>query len=158
MPTGWKANSSAGFEGFMGVHDLNFMLNICECPTCVLGTDRPLHRSDLRLVDRVERLLCRQGLSRAFAAYPFQRPRVGQDAGVADQQHNLAAVDHRRALQKPLAGGVVLQMDQAASAHQALSGHERERGEDANLVRRIHLCAHRHRQEGASPRYLALHK
>jgi hypothetical protein len=28
-------------------------------------------------------------------------------------------------------------MDQAASAHQALSGHERECGENANLVRRV---------------------
>jgi transposase len=37
------------------------------------------------------------------------------------------------------------------------SGHERERGEDANLVRRLHLRADRHRQKGASPRCLALY-
>ena len=29
-----------------------------------------------------------QGLSRAFAAHPFQRSRIGQDAGVSDQQHD----------------------------------------------------------------------
>ncbi len=85
------------------------------------------------------------------------RTGVGQDAGLSDQQHDLAAVDHRRAVQEPLAGGVVLQMDQAASAHQALSWHQRERGEDANLVRRVHLRADRHRQERASPQCLALH-
>ena len=108
----------------MGVHDLNFRLNICD-------------------------------------AYGFRRPGVmhdrGQDAGVSDQQHDLAAPDDRRPLQEPLAGRVVLQMDQAAFAHQAFSGHQRERSENANLVRGVHLCADRHYQKGASPRCLALH-
>ena len=48
-------------------------------------------------------------------------------------------------------------MDQATSAHQALSGHKRERGEDTNLVRRVHLRADRYRQKGASSQCLALH-
>ena len=48
-------------------------------------------------------------------------------------------------------------LDQAAPAHQAFPGHERERGEDADLVRRIQLRAHCHRQEGASSRCFALH-
>jgi IS4 transposase len=34
--------------------------------------------------------------------------------------------------------------DQAALANQEILGHKRERGEDANLVRRLHLRAHRH--------------
>ena len=41
-------------------------------------TDRPVDRRDLRSDDRVERLLCSQGLSRAFAAYPFQRLESGK--------------------------------------------------------------------------------
>ena len=48
--------------------------------------------------------------------------------------------------QEPLAGRTVLQVDQAAAAHQAFSGHQRERGEDANLARRVHLCAHCYRR------------
>ena len=48
-------------------------------------------------------------------------------------------------------------MDQATSAHQAFSGDERERGEDANLVRRVHLRVDRHRQKRTSPQCLALH-
>ena len=71
-------------------------------------------------------------------------------------QYDAAALDHCRAAQESLASGIVFplpaqsqrggnhQMDQAASAHQALSGHEPERGEDANRVRRLHLCADRH--------------
>ncbi len=48
-------------------------------------------------------------------------------------------------------------MDQAAPAHQALSGYQRERREKPNLVCHRHLCADRHRQEGTETRCLALH-
>ena len=96
-------------------------------------------------------------LRRAVAAYSFQRPRVAQDAGVSDQQHDAAGVHHCRSLQESLAGRSVFQVDQAAFAHQEIPWHERERGEDANLVRRVHLCPHRNRQEGASTRCLTLH-
>ena len=91
------------------------------------------------------------------AAYSLQGSRVGQDAGVPDQQHDAASADDRRALQEPLAGRAVLQMDQAAPAHQAIPGHQRERSEDADLVRRVDLRAYRHRQEGASSRCFALY-
>ena len=48
-------------------------------------------------------------------------------------------------------------MDQAAPAHQALSGHKRERREKPNLVCHCHLCADRHRQKGIETRSVALH-
>ena len=94
---------------------------------------------------------------RTSASHSVQRPRIGQDAGIPDQQHQPAGVDDYCLVQESLAGRIVLQVDQAAPAHQTISGHERERGEDANLVRRVHICAHRHRQEEASPGCLALH-
>ena len=62
-----------------------------------------------------------------------QRPTVRQDAGVFDQQHDVASVDHRSVVQEPVAGRSVLQVDQTAPADQAISGPQRERGEDANL-------------------------
>jgi hypothetical protein len=127
------------------------------CPTGVLDRDRPDDGRDLRSEDRHEWLLRGQGLSRIFATDSFQRSRVGQGAGFLDQQHRLAAVDYRRAVQKSLASGTFLQMDQAASAHQEISRYQRERGEDANLVRRLHLRAHRYRQEGTATRRPALH-
>ena len=96
-----------------------------------------------------------QDVSRALAARPIQRRRVGQDADLSDQQHGIAGFADRRSLQEPLAGGAVLQMDQAASANQTLPGHQRERREDAGVVRRGHLRAHRHRQEGALRRHAA---
>ena len=119
--------------------------------------DRPQHGRGLRSTDRHEWLLRCQGLSRAFAARAFQGSRDRQKLDIPDQQHDLASVDHRCTVQEPLAGGVVLQVDQAALANQEISGHQSERGEGANLVRRVHLRADRHRQEGASTQCLALH-
>ena len=72
-----------------------------------------------------------------------QGPRVRQDAGLlASGRH------HLRALQKPLAGGTLLQVDQAASSDQAVLRHVGERGEDADLDCRLGLRPRRHRQEG----------
>ena len=55
-----------------------------------------------------------------------------------------------------MASGAVIKVDQAALAHQAFSGHQRERSQDENLVRRVDLRAQCHRQEGASLACLAL--
>ena len=87
----------------------------------------------------------------------FKDPESGKTLIFLTNNTALAGADDRRAVQEPLAGRAVLQVDQAAPAHQAVPGQQRERGEDAGLVRRGHLRAHRHRQEGASTRCLALH-
>jgi len=59
-----------------------------------------------------QRLLLGQEIPRASSPHPLQRPRLGQDAGVPHQQHRSACGHRRRALQKPLAGRTLLQMDQ----------------------------------------------
>ena len=96
---------------------------------------------------RAGRLPHQQALSRASAAHPLQGPRDRQDAGVPHQPVHAAGFDDLRPLQEPLAGGAFLQVDQAASAHQAVLRHLGERGEDANLDRGVRLRAGRHRQE-----------
>ena len=68
-----------------------------------------------------------------------------------NQQLHAACLDHRPNLQAALASGTVLLMDQAASTHQALSRHQRERGQDPNLDRRQHLRSGRHRPQTARP-------
>jgi len=98
-----------------------------------------------------------QSVSRTPAAHPFQRSRVGQDPGVSDQQYELACVGNLRVVQEPMASRIVLQVDQATPAHQTFSGNQRERSQDANLVRRSHLCTRGYRQKTASPGCLALH-
>ena len=80
----------------------------------------------------------------------FKDPETGKTLVFLTNNTALARTDHRRALQEPLAGRIVLQVDQAAPAHQAFHRQQRERGEDANLVRCLHLRADRHCQKGAS--------
>ena len=87
----------------------------------------------------------------------FKDPESGKTLIFLTNNTALPALTICRAVQEPLAGRAVLQVDQAAPAHQAFPGQQRERREDAGLVRRGHLRAHRHRQEGASTRCLALH-
>ncbi len=60
---------------------------------CLLGPYRSRHRCDLRSTRDARRLLLGQEVSRASAAHPIQGPRVGQDAGLPDQQHGIAGVD-----------------------------------------------------------------
>ena len=55
-----------------------------------------------------------------------------------------SGTDHRPDLQVALAGGTVLQMDQAASADQGILRHQRERGEDPDLDRGLGLRAGGH--------------
>ncbi|MGF6979900.1 hypothetical protein QFZ94_008417 [Paraburkholderia sp. JPY465] len=92
-----------------------------------------------------------------FAAHPFQGSGIWQEPDLPDQQHDDAALDHRRAVQEPLAGRTVLQVDQTAPAHQAIPWHKRERRQDANLVCGLHPRTDRNCQKGASTRCLALH-
>ena len=87
----------------------------------------------------------------------LDQPRVRQDAGLHHQQLLASGRHHLRALQKPLAGGTLLQVDQAASSDQAVLRHVGERGEDADLDCRLGLRPRRHRQEAPRPGRLALH-
>src|ERR1039457_170640 len=125
--------------------------------TRLLGDGRSNHWRDLRSARNAQWLLLGKEIPRTSATRSIQGLRIGKDADLPDQQHYAAGIDNCRPLQKQMARGVVFQMDQTASANQALPGHERERCKDANLVRRIDLRADCHRQEGAPPRCLALH-
>ena len=99
----------------------------------LFGADGSLDRHHLRPDHLPGRLLHPSGLPRTSAAHPLQGPRVRQDAGLHHQQLVASGRHHLRALQKPLAGGTLLQVDQAASSDQAVLRHVGERGEDADL-------------------------
>jgi hypothetical protein len=62
-----------------------------------------------------------------------------------------------RFVQEPLAGRALLQVDQAAPSNQGILRHLGERGEGANLDRRVSLCAGRHHPEAAQAGRLPLH-
>jgi len=71
----------------------------------------------------------------------YREPETGRTLVFLNQQHGARRNDHLRALQMPLAGGTVLQVDQAASAHQAIPGHQRKRRQNPNLGSHFNLCA-----------------
>ena len=103
-------------------------------------------------VDRdTEWLLCRQALPRPPAPYPLSRSRDRQEPGVSDQPVCVAGTDHLRPVPVPMAGRAVLQVDQAALAHQALLRHFRECCADANLDRHQRLSPGGDHQEATSP-------
>src|SRR5271167_1030743 len=101
--------------------------------------------------------LHQQELPRASAAHPLQGRRIRQDAGVSDQSFRSSSPDHCRPLQKSMASGAFLQVDQAAPADQAVLRHVGKCGEDADLDRGLRLCPRRHRQEAPRPGRFALH-
>ena len=121
-----------------------------ECSETLFGTRRPIDRSYLRSNDIAQRVLRHATLPRELEAHSIQRCRERQDAHLPDQQLCLAAADFPSTLQEPLASRIVLQMDQAAPENQEVPGQQRERRQDANLVRRVDLRADCHRQEGTS--------
>ena len=98
----------------------------------------------LQSVHCTERALHIPKLPRTAAPYAVQRTNNQANFGHHDQQNSHADFDHCRFVQKPLASGVIVQMDQTALAQHEISRQHRERSRDANLVRRDHLRTHRH--------------
>jgi Transposase DDE domain len=80
-----------------------------------------------------------------------------QIAGLSYQQLRPSSPDYRRALSLPLAGGVVLQMDQAASADQGVFWRFRKCRQDTSLDRHRRLCTRRHSQKTAEIGSFTLH-
>ena len=118
-----------------------------ECPSRLFGPDRPGDGDHLRSDHRARRSLHQPALPRTPAAHPLARCRVGQNPGVPHQSVRLAGRDRLRPLQEPMAGRAVLQVDQAASADQAVLRDIRKRGENPDLDRRLRLRPRRHRQK-----------
>jgi Domain of unknown function (DUF4372)/Transposase DDE domain len=119
--------------------------------------DGSFDRDHLRPIHRSQRPLHRRALSRTPATRPIQGRRDEQDAGVSDQSLRPSSLDHRRPIQKQVASGTFLQMDQAAPADQAVLRHVGKRREDADMDRRLGLRPRRHRKKAPRLGGVALH-
>jgi len=109
--------------------------------------DGSQYRPHLRPNHRFGWPLHQEGLPRPPASRALQRPRVRQDVRLRNQPDDLAGREHLRPLKEPLAGGTVLQVDQAASSDEAVFRFVGECGQDANLDRGVGLGPGCHRQE-----------
>ena len=101
------------------------------------------HRVYSAPTDRSTGIICDQTISLARLLHPsdypellrrirFKDPESGKTLVFITRQLLASGRHHLRALQKPLASGTLLQVDQAASSDQAVLRHVGERGEDAD--------------------------
>jgi len=111
-----------------------------------------LQHVPIRRFHTCDELLCRQRLSRSAAKGSIQRSRDGQAAGVPDQSVPRARLDDCDAVSRPMDGGTVLQMDQAAPADQTVLWHESQCRQDANLDRYFGVRAGCNYQKTPGPR------
>src|SRR5574341_1211116 len=81
------------------------------------------------------------GVRAETPTYPVLRFGDQDASHFSDQQLRPAGHHHRTALQMPLAGGAVLQMDQAAPADQGFLWHHGERSEDSDMDRHLYIRA-----------------
>ena len=128
-----------------------------QSPSGLFGPDRSQYRHHLRPDNCTRWFLHPAGLPCAFATGSLQRPGNQKVTGLPHQPDALAGSNHLRALQKPLAGRVVLQMDQTASSDQAVLRHFGKCGQDTNLDRGVSLCVGGHRSEKTESQRFSLH-
>src|SRR5271166_14603 len=84
-----------------------------RCPPGLFGTGRSKRTGDLRSDHRDGRLPHTAKLSHTPATHSLQGSGDRQDAGFSHRSNDAAGIDDLCPLQEPLAGGAVLQVDQA---------------------------------------------
>src|SRR6266851_4616892 len=121
-------------------------------PATLLAASRPSYGSDLRSDYYARQSRTPQRLSRKAAPHSLFRRAIESTTRLSDQQLQLATTDYRPTISQPLAGRVVLQMDQATPAHQEFLRHFRKRLTDSNLDRDLGLRARGHSEKGIASR------
>src|ERR671919_879900 len=120
-------------------------------PAPLLQPSQQIHGTSLRSDRCASWLLRPKRLPRETAAHSLLRFSNQQAFGFSDQQLHLTGFDHCPTVSVPLAGGVVLQMDQATPTYQGLLRHQRKRGQNTNLDRHLGLRAGGHHQKALEP-------
>src|SRR6202140_5413614 len=118
--------------------------------TLCFPTDRSRHRSLQRSHRTTSRVLLAQGFPRQTALGAFLRQRPGSSLLFPNQSSPAPGANYLPTLQDALAGRAVLQVDEAASANQALLRKLDERSQDSSLDRGVRLRAGGDIEEGAS--------
>src|SRR5208337_951463 len=118
--------------------------------TLCFPTDRSRHRSLQRSHWTTSRVLLAQGLPRQTALGAFLRHCPGSSLLFPNQSAAAPGANYLPTLQNALAGRTVLQVDQAASANQALLRKLDERSQNSGMDRGERLCAGGDIKEGAS--------
>ena len=128
-----------------------------QVPTGLLTSSRQEYRTHLRSVSATYRLLPIQGLSGKAAPGKILRCRERQNTGVSHQQLQSACHDYCRVVPMPLAGGAILQVDQAKPENQDLLRHLRKRCQSSDLDSNFSLRAGCHHEETTQNQGQSLH-
>ncbi len=85
------------------------------------------------------------------ASQKSQIPRSTNQASIdfLNKQYLVTSTDYSGSIQESMAGRIVLQVDQTTLENQEVFGQLRERRQDSNLVRSVHLRADSHYSQGA---------
>ena len=110
---------------------------------------RPNHRADRRRDP--------QALPSGATPRRVFRCEIEPAIRLSHQPLRLAGDDRRRTVPPPMAGGTILQMDQATPAHQVLFRHLGECRENPTMESRRGVHAGGHRQETPQPLHRSLH-
>ena len=106
----------------------------------IFSPNRQVDQPEMRSDNCVDQLLSGEILSRKTPAHPLRGQRNRTEPCVFDQLFYITSANNRTALQIPLAGGTIFQMDQTAPAYQSLFWHIRERREDSDMDSDLGLC------------------
>ena len=118
-------------------------------PKALFQAGRQIQRFAMRSNHRPDDPSIRERLSGPYAADKILRRRKRQNPGIPDQRFHPAGTDDCPTLSLSLVGGVVLQMDQAAPAHQIIFRNVRKCSQDSSLDRDLRLRASGHHQKTA---------
>jgi len=128
-----------------------------QMPQNLFSSCRSFNWSPVRSNNNAYRILFTQGLSQQAATHQILRLQNRENPGLSDQQLLPASIDHLTTVSLPLAGGTLLQMDQAKPAHQKFLWHFGERCQNSNLDRHISLYTGSHTQEATQYTGKSLH-
>jgi Domain of unknown function (DUF4372)/Transposase DDE domain len=111
----------------------------CDTPAPLLTSSGQNHRRSIRSHSHPDGHRLGHSLSGRPASRQLSRRGNKEAVQVPHQQLHASGAHHRADLQIALAGGTVLQVDQAAPPNQGLLWDQRECREDPNLDRRVGL-------------------
>ena len=126
-------------------------------PQTVFSSYRQENGPEMRSNNLTDRFLSLQGLSRKNQTHQISRCGNQQNASFSDKQLFITGINHYPAIQKPLEGRTVLQMDQATPANQIIFRHHRECRQNPGLDRSLSLRARSYYKKTAQSGHKPLH-
>ena len=120
-----------------------------RCAPCLFSGCRQRRRSHLRSNHHAQWVLQGTRVSRASQKSQILRSTNQASIDLLNKQYLVASTDYSGFIQESVAGRIVLQVDQTTLEDQEVFGQLRERCQDSNLVRSVHLRAHSHYSQGA---------